>query len=287
MIDAYIGIGSNLGDRLANVAAGIDAIAQLPDTRVAAVSRAYESEPWGPAGQPQYVNAVVHVTTDLYADQLLALLKDAEQQLGREPSERFGPRVIDFDILLFGDEEWDSDELKVPHPRMAEREFVIRPLLEIAPDVRYPDGSPVTAEGAREGRITDELGAVPGWEDATPMPQRQGPPAGAEPMGAPPKEARRPEEPGAAGQPQLAGDWVPLGVARLDGLANSVGDLIFLESVLKDAGIEVAFFPHRPNENFFNPYGISQYIQVYVPASKLREARDIARDVLGDAPIEE
>jgi 2-amino-4-hydroxy-6-hydroxymethyldihydropteridine diphosphokinase len=282
VIDAYIGIGSNLGDRLANVAAGVTALSELPDTNVQAVSHAYESEPWGAEGQPPYVNAVVHIRTDLYADQLLALLKDDEEQLGRVPAERFGPRVIDLDILLFGDEEWASEDITIPHPRMAERAFVIRPLLEIAPDVRYPNEDPVTDANVSVGRITADLGAVPGWEAATPR-QQQGAATAEEP-----RETCADDLGRAAGSgPELEGEWVPLGVSRLDGVASSVSELIYLESVLNDAGIPSEFFPHRPNEASFNPYGIREMIGVYVPASRLAEAREIARDVLGELPSAE
>lgn len=167
MVDVYVGLGSNLGERLENLARAAVRIAELPVTRIVNVSRAYESEAWGVEAGPPYANAVIHIRTDLYAHQLLELLKDIEAEMGREPSERNAPRVIDLDILLVGDEEWWSDELVVPHPRLLERDFVVTPLLEVEPDVRLPDGARVTNELAAEGRVIGELGPIPGLEEIT------------------------------------------------------------------------------------------------------------------------
>ncbi|MGB4593658.1 MAG: 2-amino-4-hydroxy-6-hydroxymethyldihydropteridine diphosphokinase [Coriobacteriia bacterium] len=166
---AYLGLGSNMGDRLAALAAALRALDALEETDVMGVSHVYESEPWGPVEQPAYANAVAVVSTALRADQLLMSIASIEESLGRDRSaERFGPRTIDIDILLFGDEEWQRPDLVIPHPRMTERQFVVRPLLEADPSVTLPDGSSIDVDAAREGRITGELGIVPGYERLTP-----------------------------------------------------------------------------------------------------------------------
>jgi 2-amino-4-hydroxy-6-hydroxymethyldihydropteridine diphosphokinase len=164
---AYIGLGSNLGDRAANLAAALRAIGAIPDTEGLGVSRAYESEPWGGIEQPAYANAVAVVATDLRADQLLEALLDIEDSLGRVRGERNGPRTIDLDILLFGDEEWERADLTIPHPRMLERAFVVEPLLEVDPQATMPDGSPITRTHGTLGRVTGALGAIPGFGRST------------------------------------------------------------------------------------------------------------------------
>jgi 2-amino-4-hydroxy-6-hydroxymethyldihydropteridine diphosphokinase len=161
--EVFIGLGSNLGDRVANIAASLRALADSPGVHVLAVSRVYESEPWGLAGQPRFANAVARLDVRGEADAFLVLLHDIETRLGRVREERFGPRVIDLDLLLFGDEEWDSPELTLPHPRMLERDFVVTPLLEIAPQATLPDGSAVTRRQAVAGPVTRDMGPVPGF----------------------------------------------------------------------------------------------------------------------------
>jgi 2-amino-4-hydroxy-6-hydroxymethyldihydropteridine diphosphokinase len=294
MIDAYIGIGSNLGDRIANVAAAVADLAELPGSQLVAVSHAYESEAWGVEHQDPYVNAVVHIRTELYADQLLTILKDAEERHGRERTVRFGPRTLDLDILLFGDEEWRSDSLTIPHPRMAQRDFVVRPLLEIAPEARYPNGDFVTDEAATLGKVTADLGPIPGWESHSVLAEekrRPQYPPGAEPIGPPPEGAgsvpaglRR--EMATGEQPLIGVDWVAVGESRIDHNA-SIADLVFFEAVLKDADIPVEFYPHRPNEAGYNPYGIPELIDIYVPASRLREALDLLAEVEKATPADE
>jgi 2-amino-4-hydroxy-6-hydroxymethyldihydropteridine diphosphokinase len=161
---AFVGLGSNVGDRLENLSSALRAIAALDGVHVLDVSRAYESEPWGVAEQPLFTNAVARLDVRRGADALLAALKGIEEEMGRLPSERFGPRVIDLDVLLYGDEEWAACDLVLPHPRLLERDFVVTPLLEIAPLVTLPDGTRVTAEGATAGRVVGDLGPVPGFE---------------------------------------------------------------------------------------------------------------------------
>lgn len=167
MTQVLVGLGSNLGDRLDNLARALEAIEELPDTTLRAVSHAVESEPWGVELQPAFANAVALLSTQLSADRLLAGLKEAEVRLGRQAGVRYGPRVIDLDILLFGGEVWDTEALAVPHPRLAERQFALLPLLEVAPHATWPDGTPFAPETATEGRILGRLGAVPGYERLT------------------------------------------------------------------------------------------------------------------------
>lgn len=286
MIDAYVGVGGNMGDRAANVAAGVAAVAELPTTHLIAVSRAYETEPWGAADQGPYVNAVAHIRTDLYADQLLALLQDAEERLGRTPGERFGPRVVDLDILLFGDEEWASETLTIPHPRMAEREFVIRPLLEIAPEVQWPDGSFVTDADVRVGRVIGDLGPLPGFEQLTPQPpspRHAGPPPGAEPdLG--PADFRGPVVSGDFRVPgrretfttETGEEWVPLGVSQTDPSPGAL-EMLFYEAVLQDAGVPCVFYPNRPNEGAYGPYWVPRFVDLFVTVGRLDEARELIR----------
>jgi 2-amino-4-hydroxy-6-hydroxymethyldihydropteridine diphosphokinase len=165
----FIGLGSNLGDRLEQLGRALDAIAGLPETAVCRVSEVVETEPWGVEDQPRFANAVALVETGLLLDELLRAFKDIERTLGRESGVRYGPRPIDLDILL-ADDEWHSRELRVPHPRLAERQFALFPLLEIAPDATWPDGTPFDRSAATDGAIVKRLGPVRGYERLTVYP---------------------------------------------------------------------------------------------------------------------
>ncbi len=138
MIRAHLGLGSNLGDRLAYLRGAVSALAATPGIEVAAVSRVYETVPVGGPAQDRYLNAVVAVETDLGARQLLAVAQHLETAAGRERAERFGPRTLDVDVLLVGEEQVDSAELTVPHPRWQERGFVLAPLADVAPELVTP-----------------------------------------------------------------------------------------------------------------------------------------------------
>ncbi len=143
---AYIGVGSNLDDPQAQVAQGFDALAGLPNTRLMLRSKLYRSAPLGPQDQPHFVNAVAGLLTQLDAPALLTQLKLLEKSLGRkQPIVRWGPRVIDFDLLVFGSTRIESDDLTVPHPGIAVRSFVLMPLKDIAPDLDIPGIGRVTA----------------------------------------------------------------------------------------------------------------------------------------------
>jgi 2-amino-4-hydroxy-6-hydroxymethyldihydropteridine diphosphokinase len=131
---AYLGIGSNLGDRLGHLQAAVDGLAAADGIVVAAVSAVYETEPVGGPAQPDYLNAVVVVDTTLTPRGLLEAGQRLEEAAGRVRRERWGPRTLDVDLLAFGDLEIDEPDLQVPHPRWREREFVLAPLA----DVGYP-----------------------------------------------------------------------------------------------------------------------------------------------------
>ncbi len=136
---AYIALGSNLGDRQDYLDRALQALQEHPDITVTQVSRSHETAPaGGPPGQGPYLNAAAELQTDLGPAELLAVLLEIERQLGRVREERFGPRTIDLDLLLYGDRVQEDSRLTLPHPRMAERAFVLAPLCEIAPDVVHP-----------------------------------------------------------------------------------------------------------------------------------------------------
>lgn len=143
MADAYIGLGSNLGNRLANLAAARDALARKAGA-IVAVSSIYDTDPWGPVAQDSYLNQVVRITTALEPRGLLAALHEIERAAGRDRRQevRYGPRVLDLDILLYGERAVAEDGLAIPHPRIAERAFVLVPLAEIEPGLAI-GGTPV------------------------------------------------------------------------------------------------------------------------------------------------
>ncbi|TMQ33036.1 MAG: 2-amino-4-hydroxy-6-hydroxymethyldihydropteridine diphosphokinase [Planctomycetota bacterium] len=136
---AYIALGSNLGERGENLERALQALQESPGVEVTQMSSFYETAPvGGPAGQENYLNAAAELQTGLEPRELLRVLLEVEQRLGRVRKERYGPRTIDLDLLLYGDRVIRDDALIVPHPRMQERQFVLQPLAEIAPDVVHP-----------------------------------------------------------------------------------------------------------------------------------------------------
>lgn len=136
---AYIGLGSNLDGPARQIDAAFDSLAEIPDSRVIARSSLYRSAPLGGIEQPEFVNAVVTMLTHLDALTLLDQLQEIERQRGRVPGEvRWGPRVIDLDLLVYSTEIIDEERLTVPHPGIAERNFVLLPLRELAPDLDIP-----------------------------------------------------------------------------------------------------------------------------------------------------
>lgn len=157
MVTALVAVGSNLGDRLDNVQAGVKGVDLLPDTEVVAVSKLYETAPvGGPDDQGAYFNAVVVVETSLGAAELLADLHRIEAGQERERIVHWGPRTLDLDLLLYGDLVVERPELVVPHPRLHERRFVMVPLCDVAPGLVHP------VLGVTMHDLLDALPAEPG-----------------------------------------------------------------------------------------------------------------------------
>jgi 2-amino-4-hydroxy-6-hydroxymethyldihydropteridine diphosphokinase len=136
MAITYLALGTNLGDRIANLRLALDAFP--PDIVVRSQSRIYETPAWGYEEQPSFLNMVVKGETGLSPGALLARLKVLERDLGRTPTFRWGPRVIDIDILFYDEITLDSPDLTIPHPRLHERAFVLVPLSDLAPDLVHP-----------------------------------------------------------------------------------------------------------------------------------------------------
>lgn len=139
-VTAYLGLGSNLGDRAAILVEAIHRLAAAEGCRVEAVSPLYESAPWGVTDQPPFLNLAVALRTTLAPRELLALCKSIEDALGRVAGPRWGPRAVDLDILLYAGLTLDEPDLRIPHAHLAQRQFVLVPLCDIAPDLRLPDG---------------------------------------------------------------------------------------------------------------------------------------------------
>ncbi|WP_447087866.1 2-amino-4-hydroxy-6-hydroxymethyldihydropteridine diphosphokinase [Enterobacter bugandensis] len=141
---AYIAIGSNLASPLEQVNAAVQALGEIPQTRIVAVSSFYRTPPLGPQDQPDYLNAAVVLETTLDAETLLDNTQRIELQQGRvRKAERWGPRTLDLDIMLFGDEVINTERLTVPHYDMKNRGFMLWPLFEVAPDLIFPDDIPL------------------------------------------------------------------------------------------------------------------------------------------------
>ena len=135
----YLALGTNLGDRLGNLQAALEAL--LSDVQISAVSQIYETPPWGYLDQPDFLNQVLKGDTDLEPMELLRSLKQIEMDLGRQPGVRYGPRQIDLDILFYDELILETPKLTIPHPRLAERAFVLVPLADLAPDLCHPKTS--------------------------------------------------------------------------------------------------------------------------------------------------
>ncbi len=142
MVSAYIGVGSNLAGGLASpgeqVTKAVEHLAAMPQTRLLAQSPLYRSAPMGPQHQPDYINAVAQIETALPPEALLDALQTIENRQGRVRNQRWGARTLDLDILLYGEVEMHSERLILPHPGLCERDFVVLPLLDIAPQLSIP-----------------------------------------------------------------------------------------------------------------------------------------------------
>ena len=167
MTRAYVGLGANLGDPQQQLERALELLIGETRVAIASVSPVYRSAPLGPTGQPDYLNAAAAVDTDLAALELLARLQAIEEALGRRRGERWGPRLIDLDLLLFGDEIIDEPRLQVPHPELSQRNFVLQPLIDLCGNrFRLPGGAELGTlltrcpggELARIGRVADSIG---------------------------------------------------------------------------------------------------------------------------------
>jgi 2-amino-4-hydroxy-6-hydroxymethyldihydropteridine diphosphokinase len=167
MIAAVLGLGGNIGDTRALMATTIARLAETPSITVTGMSALYRTPPWGKTDQPPFLNAAVRIETTLTPRGLLQTVLAVEKSLGRERGERWGPRTIDIDILLFGDEEIDEPGLHVPHPRLTERAFALAPLVDVAPDTMIA-GRPAVDWLAACDRSGLTRVAEPGWERAAP-----------------------------------------------------------------------------------------------------------------------
>ena len=155
--DAFIGLGSNVGDRAVHLRTAATALGQLAATHLVARSRVYQTPPVGPADQAPYFNAALHLQTVMEPLELLAAMRCIEAEAGRPPAEKrrhWGPRVLDLDLLLYGDAVIDMPGLRVPHPRMVQRWFVLRPLADLAPERVHP------VLGRTIGQLLAELEAL-------------------------------------------------------------------------------------------------------------------------------
>lgn len=160
-IIVYLGLGSNLGDRQSNLASAIERLSEKAS--IVSISSVYETDPVGYEEQPRFLNAVLSAETELPPVELLRFIKDIECELGREYSFPNAPRVIDIDILLYGDRVIDSPELTVPHPRLTERAFVLVPLVEISPRTRHPLSDETSAD------MLTKVGGIEGVRLAGPL----------------------------------------------------------------------------------------------------------------------
>jgi len=160
-VTAYLGLGSNMGNRQDNLDKALDLLSQR--LRVGQVSSIYDTEPLGNTDQPRFLNLVCQVYTRLAPQELLALAKGIELKLGRAPGTSNAPRPIDIDILFYGDQAIETCQLVIPHPRLAERAFVLIPLAEIAPDLVHPVSGKTISDLLQE--ITETQGVLR-WENS-------------------------------------------------------------------------------------------------------------------------
>ena len=160
---SYLGLGSNLEQPRRQLQQALAALRAHPDIELLRCSRLYGSKAVGPGNQPDYVNAVAAISTSLAPQSLLGVLQGIENDQGRQRLQHWGPRTLDLDILLYGDWVVEHPDLRIPHPRLRERAFVLVPLLEIAPELRLPDGTSLRG-------LLDYLGADAVW----PLPSQDG-----------------------------------------------------------------------------------------------------------------
>jgi 2-amino-4-hydroxy-6-hydroxymethyldihydropteridine diphosphokinase len=163
MTEAVLGLGGNIGDTQSLMAEAIAHLAAHPSISVEAVSALYRTPPWGKLDQPPFLNAALRIETTLAPETLLAAVLDVERKLGRERRERWGPRTIDIDILLYGNSAVDVPGLSIPHPRLADRAFALAPLVDVMPEAKF-SGRRAADWLAMSDTAGMERMAEPGWE---------------------------------------------------------------------------------------------------------------------------
>lgn len=245
MSTAHIALGSNTGDRIANLSAAIEALSELPESHVDRASHMYESEAAYVTAQPAFANAVAVLDTDLSPEALLSHLLRIEDEMGRVRDVDKGPRIIDLDLLLYDDEEIASDTLTLPHPGLTERDFVVTPLLEVTPRLHLPDGSRISRAAATVGKVTRDLGPIP--------------------------------DPGeACNEPVFADAWVAVaeGARDQDVMAGWDSGLMFKREALDEAGIPHAFDPYDPDSSM-DPFGMPTTFRLLVPQRFAEKAQSL------------
>lgn len=254
MVTAFVALGSNQGDRLTNLSVAVDMLAHLPETHVSDVSHAYESAPAYDLDQPNFLNAVASVETGLEADALLAFLLDIEDRMGRVRNAPNGPRVIDLDLLLFGDEERASDTLTLPHPGLKERDFVVTPLLEIAPRTKLPNGTMLRRSEATEGIVLRDYGKVPDAGESHNMPIEDVP-------------------------------WVVVAASEWarDAVSGFDASLQLYKQVLETEHIPFSFEPFEPGVDM-DPFGLPLSFKLLVPEAYAEKAMALIAEVEAAEP---
>jgi len=255
MTTAHIALGSNKGDRISNLSLAIDALSEIPDTHVDRASHMYESEPAYVTDQDAFLNAVAVLETDLTSDALLSHLLRIEDEMGRVREADKGARVIDLDLLLYGDEERVSDVLSLPHPGLAERDFVVTPLLEVSPRLHLPDGSRLSRASATVGAVTRDMGPIPDPGEAT-------------------------------NEPVFADAWVVVaeGSRDQDVMAGWDSGLMFKREALEEEGIPHAFDPYEP-ESSMDPFGMPITFKLLVPQRFAEKAKELLAALDSAEPI--
>lgn len=162
MHTAWLGLGTNLGERRDNLARALEGLRALG--KIEAISTIYESEPVGLREQPEFWNLALRLRTELPPAELLTMAKAIEHAMGRRPAPRNAPRVIDIDLLLYDDEQLTTPTLIIPHPRLTERAFVLRPLTEIDPELQHPASGQPLLEYLRSGNLEHTIALFPGAE---------------------------------------------------------------------------------------------------------------------------
>lgn len=161
--DVYLGLGGNIGDPRAAMRKALADLEARADTRVIGVSPLYRTPPWGKPDQPDFLNAAAHIRTRLDPTALLEVCLDIERSLKRVRGERWGPRPIDIDILIYAQRRIEMEKLSVPHPRMGERAFVLVPLVDIAPDIALSGTTPAALLAALDRTGVERITANGAW----------------------------------------------------------------------------------------------------------------------------